>query len=144
MAVAITDAPVDEAIEGMAFPIVYGAGYFGINDWASAKFNKVRSEQELSDLAKRLCDMCIETDSELFKSSYPYKTEYRLNFDSFPPQFEQRKYIMVPVHNDWGNNERSLVQEHNIGTRVYTLSYGEPEKNKVYSYTKSRFFNNSR
>lgn len=47
---------------------------------------------------------------------------------------------MVPVHNDWGNNERSLVQEHVVGTRDYVLSYGEPEKNKVYSYGRRRAY----
>ena len=58
--------------------------------------------------------------------------------ESFPPKIVQEKYMMVPVNNDWGNNERSVKQEHVIGTRDYALSYGEPEKKKSYSYARRR------
>ena len=48
---------------------------------------------------------------------------------------------MVPVHSNWDNNERSLHQEHVIGTRYYDYSYGEPEKQKQYSYQMKRVIN---
>ena len=47
----------------------------------------------------------------------------------------------MPVHNDWDNNERSLVQEHIIGTKEYFLSHGEPKSDKVYSYHTRRVIN---
>ena len=87
---------------------------------------------------QKLKDILIETDPTLLQDSYPYKTEYKVDFSSFPPHLEQTKYIMVPVHNDWGNNERSLMQEHIIGSRNYALSYGEPEEQKVYSLVPKR------
>ena len=133
-AVAIGGMPIEEALEGMIFPTIYGSSYFGLHDWVDSKFKKERSEQELRELSQRLRDIFVETDSELLKDSYAYHTEYKLNSEKFPPKLEEHKYIMVPVHNDWGNNERSLHQEHFIGTRDYALSYGEPEKEKVYSY----------
>ena len=51
---------------------------------------------------------------------------------------------MVPVHNDWGNNERAVMQEYVIGSSSYAISYGEPEKKKVYSYKTKRLINGSK
>lgn len=137
-AIVIANQPIFEAIEGMIFPTMYGASYFGLSDLAVSKYNKIRAEEELSTLSTRLKDILIETDPTLLQDSYPYKTEYKVDFSSFPPHLEQTKYIMVPVHNDWGNNERSLMQEHIIGSRDYALSYGEPEEQKVYSLVPKR------
>ena len=127
-AVAIGGMPIEEALKGMIFPTIYGSSYFGISDWSMSKYRKESAEQELRNL------------SHILKDSYAYHTEYKLNSEKFPPKLEEHKYIMVPVHNDWGNNERSLHQEHFVGTREYALSYGEPEKEKVYSYARKRAF----
>ena len=140
-AVAIGGMPIEEALKGMIFPTIYGSSYFGISDWSMSKYRKESAEQELRNLSQRLKDTFIETDSELLKNSYAYHTEYKLNSENFPPKIEEHKYIMVPVHNDWGNNERSLHQEHFVGTREYALSYGEPEKQKQYSYQMKRVIN---
>lgn len=137
-AVTIGGMPVEDAIEGMIFPIIYGSSCFALHDWVGSKFTKVASEKQLRELSQKLRDIFVETDSELLKESYTYQTEYKLNSEKFPPKLEEHKYIMVPVHNDWGNNERSLHQEHIVGTRDYILSYGEPEKEKVYSYATKR------
>lgn len=102
---------------------------------------KSRAKKHLSELANELNHYCIETNEELIKKAKKYKTEYGLDTESFPPKLMQKKYIMVPVHNNWGNNERSLVQEHIIGSKEYALSYGEPEeKKKVYSLKPARKF----
>ena len=132
-AVAIGGMPIEEALEGMIFPTIYGSSYFGLHDWVDSKFKKERSEQELRELSQRLRDIFVETDSELLKESFAYKTEYKINSEKFPPKLEEHKYLMIPVNNAWGNSEISLHQEHVKGTKDYDLSYGEPEKQKVYS-----------
>lgn len=103
-------------------------------------FGKYSAIENLRELSKKLKDIYVETDSELLKESYQYDIEYSINFDSFPPKLEEKKYIMVPVYNEWGSNERSLVQEHVVGSRTFALSYGEPEKNKIYSYGRRRAY----
>lgn len=109
---------------------------------AASNLNKKFAQMDLNYLTRELNHYCIETDGELIKKAKKYKTEYSLDTESFPPKVMQKKYIMVPVHNDWGNNERSLVQEHIIGTNEYALSYGKPEeKKKVYSLKPARKFN---
>ena len=108
-------------------------GMTGFNHLGFAPFNKERANEELNKLSTKLGDIFVNTDSDKLKESYQYKVKYELNTDTFPPQLEQKKYIMVPVYNDWDNNERSLVQEHIVGSIHYALSYGEPEKTKVYS-----------
>ena len=116
----------------------------GLNSFFYSSFGKSYAIESLRELSTRLSDICIEPDSELLKDAYQYDVEYSVNFNSFPPKLEQKKYIMVPVYNDWGNNERSVVQEHVIGTRSYALSYGEPEKKKNYSYVRRRALGNIR
>ena len=101
-------------------------------------YRKEMSMEQLRELSAKLRNVCIETDSEMLKGTYKYDVEYKVNFESFPPKIVQEKYMMVPVNNDWGNNERSVKQEHVIGTRDYALSYGEPEKKKSYSYARRR------
>lgn len=125
-----TGETVMAALKILAFILFYN----GFQAKAFSSFNKENSNDDLTELAKKLGNICIETDSELLKKSYRYDIKYSINFDAFPPKLEQKKYIMVPVHNNWNNNERSLVQEHVVGTRQYALSYGEPEKEKIYSF----------
>ena len=122
----------------------YSLFYNGIQAFGYSFFRKKEAVEELAKLSMKLKDICVETSPELLKSAYQYEVNYSINFDSFPPKIEQKKYIMVPVENYWGNNERSLMQEHVIGTRDYALSYGEPEKKKVYSYMKKRTFSSGR
>lgn len=95
--------------------------------------------QNLKDLSYQLKNIFVDTDYEKLQETQLYKTEYDVRFeDSIFPEIMQKKYMMVPINNDWGNNERSLMQEHIIGSREYALSYGEPEKEKVLSLTPKR------
>lgn len=101
--------------------------------------SQYRAIQNLTELSSRLKDIFVDTDCEKLQEAKLYKTEYAVDFeDSTFPRIMQKKYIMVPVHNEWDNNERSLMQEHYIGSRDYALSYGEPEKEKVLSLTPKR------
>ncbi len=100
---------------------------------------KQDARKKLENLSHELKKIYVDTDCEKLQEAQLYKTEYDARFeDSIFPEIMQKKYMMVPVNNDWGNNERSLMQEHIIGSSDYALSYGEPEKNKVLSLTPKR------
>ena len=111
---------------------------FGSAEIISSPFGKRNGKRNLQIIANKLKDIYIDTNIELLTEAKSYHTEYKLNYETFPPKLEEHKYIMVAVNNDWGNNERSLHQEHIIGTRYYDYSYGEPDKEKVYSYARKR------
>lgn len=104
-------------------------------------FEKRIAHDKLQSLANQLGNIYVDTNAEMLMDAKRYKTEYKLDFEQSPPALVQHKYIMVPVHNDWGNNERSLHQEHVIGTKDYDYSYGEPEKEKQYTYQMKRVIN---
>lgn len=131
--------PLSEFFGGIAFTLFYYGSYYYLLGRVTADSTKAAAECELSNLSRQLKDIFVDTDPELLKESYGYKTEYAFNFkDSTLPKLEQRKYVIVPVHSDWENNTRSLVQEHVIGSREYTLSHGEP-KEKVLTLGQKKF-----
>ena len=124
-----------EFLGDILFCALYYGSYFSLMEKVSANMNMPRAEQELRNLSVKLGDIFVDTDEELLKEVKAYKTTYSINTsDAGFPIVEQKKYITVPVHSDWDNNTRSLVQEHIIGTREYSLAHGEPEKQKVYSF----------
>ena len=128
-------------IQSMLRLFGYSLFYNAVHAVCFSVFRKQDACLDLEKLSSELNRFCVETDAELLKSAYKYHVEYGVDFSSFPPKVEQKKYIMVPVHNDWGNNERSVLQKHAIGSLSYALSYGEPEKKKTYSYKTRRLLN---
>lgn len=71
----------------------------------------------------------ISTSYELLLESENYKTEYSLKFnESKIPYIKEDKYINIPTYDDGSIKEISVVQEHIIGSRKYSLSYGSPKK----------------
>ena len=64
----------------------------------------------------------------LLCEAYLYDTEYSLNTEGKVPAIEQKKYIMVPVWEYGEEKEVSIVQEHILGTKEYTISCGSPRK----------------
>lgn len=97
-----------------------------------SKSTKNISRQELVILSNLLNNINVNTDSELILESYKYKTEYDFNKDSESKDLIQKKYIMVPVIQNGEEKEISILQEHVIGTKEYSLSCGEPTKQKVF------------
>ena len=92
------------------------------------------AQYSLKSLVNELRSKCIKTDEESILDTYQYKTEYNVGFSSIVPIIEQKKFLKVPVKDEYfGDKEISLVQEHTVGTRQYVLSLGEPKKEKVYS-----------
>ena len=98
------------------------------------KQNKTKALEEIKKLAIQLNDLNICTEQKLLMDSYIYEKEYELENeeDSILPKICQKKYIMVPVYDDGEINEVSLLQEHIIGTKSYVISYGKPNKQKVF------------
>lgn len=86
----------------------------------------------LEKLTRDLGSICVRTDYESLLNTYTYKTKYRLNTDSKLPRVEQKRYMKIPVKDEYfGDREIPLLQEHIIGSRNYDLSIGEPEEKKV-------------
>ena len=92
------------------------------------------AQYKLKSLVSELRSKCIKTDEDSILDTYKYKTEYNVGFSSIVPIIQQKKYLKVPVRDEYfGDKEISLVQEHTVGTREYVLSLGEPKQQKVYS-----------
>ena len=130
-----------EILEFFNWILVVSTATNGATEMYFSHHTKSRAFNELRALVTQLGNIFIDTTPEMLLEARRYKTEFKLNFEKFPPKLEEHKYIMVPVNNDWGNNERSLHQEHVIGTRDYDYSYGEPKKEKQYSYQMKRVIN---
>lgn len=124
-----------DSIESIIFDILICLSahtiFTGLNATALAKIYQYLAINTLDSLLLELNTNCINTNQDILIGSYKYDTEYDFSFYAFPPQIEQKKYIMVPVDDDWGKREISVVQEHIIGTNKYVLSLGTPEE-KVY------------
>ena len=102
--------------------------------WTFKNMSQEVARRTLKSLVSELRNHCIKCDEDSILDSKSYKTEYDFSFASSLPIIEQRKYLNVPVRDEYfGDKEVSLVQEHIIGSREYTLSLGEPKEQKVYS-----------
>lgn len=131
---------IDLAILGKAYifknllfcGIYFVPGFVMLNaiDMAFQTNNKRRANMELILLSLRLKDINISTSLDLIKESQVYKTEYKIikNKDKIPV-IKQDKYIMIPTYNGMGDIvETSILQEHNLGSKEYILSIGNPNK----------------
>ena len=96
------------------------------------KFDKYEniSSMNLKKLVPRLADINIKTDYELLRQSELYQKQYKVELDENKiPFLMENKYILVPTYSYSGEIvDTSILQEHEIGTKTYTLSMGEPEK----------------
>ncbi len=124
-----TSASPEKILNGVPiFLLLYGAPFLIANGMLYKRWKDL-SIRELRILSKLLSDININTSYELLLDSENYKTEYKLKFDeSKIPYIKQDKYINIPVYNDGDIKEVSLVQEHVIGSKKYSLSYGSPSK----------------
>ena len=115
---------------------IYGTLVFGGSEIVTKEINKYEAEKRLRSLSSQLSKINIYTDADLLKEGQLYKTEYKLVKDN-QPTIQQNKYIMIPTNGSLNANEVSLLQEHNIGSREYILSMGEPKKSYSKSYSRS-------
>lgn len=90
---------------------------------------KNSAKQNLKILSLLLKTINVNTSYELLLNSHKYDTTYEFETtDSSIPKIIQKKYIMVPVLEGGEEKEVSLVQEHIIGTKKYSLAFGSPTK----------------
>jgi len=100
-------------------------------------FNKIKKNlalEELKELSLLLKTINIHTNYELLQEAKKYKTERKVSlnlYESPLPKIEEKKYITIPVFHNGETKEISIVQEHIIGTKKYSISQGEPEQKKV-------------
>jgi len=112
----------------MLYLVLYGTSYSLSSLILKNTYKDIAIEQ-LKLLSCKLKDIHISTNYELLQKSYQYKTNYKIKFnESFIPRLKQDKYIMVPTYVNGEEKETSLVQEHIIGSKSYSLSYGSPKK----------------
>ena len=111
----------------MGFP----AAYYMLRD-----NTKKYSKEDLEKIVRQLSslDVCVGYESLL--NAYKYDKEYEtIKSESAILKILEKKYIKVPCSDDEVFGEVSLVQEHIVGTKKYTLSVGEPQK--TYKLVKS-------
>lgn len=112
---------------------IYLAAYW-LLEATNIKKNKIKALEEIKRLAIQLKELNICTEQELLMNSSTYKKEHKLvnKENSIIPKIKQKKYIMVPIYDNGEIKEISLLQEHIIGSKYYVISYGEPNKQKVF------------
>ena len=93
-----------------------------------SSFNKANATRDLLCLVGKLNSIYIPTNYDLLCKAYKYDNEYVINTEGKIPMLEQKKYIMIPVLENGEEKEVSVVQEHILGTREYTISCGTPKK----------------
>lgn len=121
--------PLEDMIQSIGFSAGLNAFAYTAIDLITAPLFKKLSREYLKILSYKLKTLNVNTNYELLMNSEKYKTEYELiPEENKLPQLEQKKYIMVPVIEDNEEREVSILQEHILGTKEYTLSIGEPKK----------------
>lgn len=98
----------------------------------------INSSNELKKLSSKLCDLNIDTNYDLLLKSYEYKRKYQIQINEQKlPELAEYKYILVPTYKYNGDiGETSLLQEHIVGSKIYTLSIGSPLKEFKLAYSK--------
>ena len=99
----------------------------GITSAIDSKSNKEKAMKHLQLLSKYLEVLNIETSDILLAQGYKYQTDYEFDKDD-SLKINKKEYIMIPVYDNGQEREISILQEHIIGTKKYTLSCGEPNK----------------
>lgn len=122
----ITNTPEDNLPD-----LLFGIGiYTALNsakELALFKNNMKEAESDLIRLVSCLDQINVSTTYDQLLESQKYKTEYKLleKNDEAIRKLQQNKYILIPTKND---EEVSILQEHVIGTKDYSLSIGAPQK----------------
>lgn len=85
---------------------------------------------KLKKLSKMLGDINIKTTYDMLLQAELYEKQYKIEKNSDKSiALNEKKYIYIPSYGfDGKEKDTSILQEHDIGTGIYTLSVGEPEK----------------
>lgn len=93
---------------------------------------KDKSNYDLKKLVSKLKDINVDTDYDLLKESILDSRMYNLKLNKNKiPQLMESKYILVPSYTYSGEiKDKSILQEHVVGSSDYYLSVGLPNKKK--------------
>lgn len=85
---------------------------------------------DLLYLIHKLESLNVQTSLDMLKEAEVTKTSYKLVINENKlPIIKQNKYILIPTYSEFTTDSKvSLLQEHNLGSRKYILSVGEPQK----------------
>ena len=85
---------------------------------------------KLKKLSAMLDDINVKTNYEMLLKSELYERKLKVeSSDEKLLSLKEEKYIYVPSYGfDGQEKETSILQEHDIGSRTYMLSVGEPAK----------------
>lgn len=112
--------------------IAIHTGYTAMYTFGLSSITKSLAERSLISLNNELPKICVRANYESLLNTYAYKTKYCLDMDGKFPKLEQKKYMKIPVSDEYfGEREIPIVQEHIVGSRNYDLSFGEYENKKV-------------
>lgn len=100
---------------------------------------KSNAQCEIKDLTNKLTANNVPIRYDNLIRCYSSNTQYQIHPTT--GKLEERKYINVPVDDEWGKREIFLCQEHLIGSNEWVLSLGTPKKEKIYSLGTLRAFN---
>ena len=94
---------------------------------------KEKAEDHLKRLVPRLQDINVSASYQQLLRSELYEKRYHFEFNEKKlPELMEEKYILVPCYDpyscDHGEREVSLLQEHVVGSKEYSLSVGSPSK----------------
>jgi len=89
--------------------------------------------KELKDLAKKFREQNIITDYEMLMAGEQFcHTDYKIVFNKKKrPVIKQKKYILIKTYNEGFPKDISILQEHELFSRKYTLSHDEAVQKKV-------------
>lgn len=113
------------------------SGSFGIfclinipSSFLSIRPIKLIANEQIDSLCSKLEDIDVYTNPDSLKDARVYNSEHKLSFsEGSLPKLHQNKYILVKNN---AGEDVSILQEHVVGSRSYSLSVGEPEKQKQY------------
>lgn len=130
---AVTRDPISfsQYLDTLPFSFLLGSGMITLMYVMEAYFKNVSVSAwvDLQRLSKKLEALNIDTTGALLMDAYKYKTEYEFDSDSKIPLLVQKKYINIPSNDD---KEVSLLQEHVVGSHIYTLSKEKPSKQMAF------------
>ena len=71
----------------------------------------------------------VKTNYDMLLESELYEKKYKVEKTDSLFAIKEEKYIYVPSYGfDGKEKDTSILQEHDIGSGIYALSVGEPEK----------------
>ena len=90
----------------------------------------VKSSNNLKRLTLQLNNLNLSTEYNLLLQSELYEKKYKIEFNEDKlPIIAESKYILVPNYSYNGEiKNTSILQEHEVGSDVYLLSIGSPQK----------------